>query len=123
MNDTHTRVLASRFAVLLLLCGFALAIDGCKSAEASAAKTVEEYLTSRGVPGVEIDAFYTDPNFPDKAYVSATATHNFLSSEGKPQKELLGFILKRAGQGWQVEKMTAYTKEKNRASTLLSGQK
>jgi len=113
----------SHRAVLLVLCGLALALAACTSTQSSAEKVAEEYLKIRGIREVAFDLFYSDPNIPDKAYVSVTATHGFLSSEGKTQQEFLGLILKREGEDWQVEKITAYTKDKTQAGMILTDKK
>lgn len=113
----------SRLVILLFLCGLALASSACNSTRSSAEKVAEQYLKERGIREVTFDLFYSDPNIPDKAYVSVTATHGFLSSEGKTQQEFLGLILKREGQDWQVEKLTAYTKDKNQAGMILTDKK
>jgi hypothetical protein len=113
----------SHRAVLLVLCGLALASGACTSTQSSAEKVAEEYLKIRGIREVAFDLFYSDPNIPDTAYVSVTATHGFLSSEGKTQQEFLGLILRREGEEWQVEKVTAYTKDKNQAGMILTDKK
>lgn len=123
MCKRHGKSTVSHLTVLLVLCGLALASGACNSPRSSAEKVAEEYLKGRGIREVAFDLFYSDPNIPDKAYVSVTATHGFLSSEGKTQQEFLGLILKREGEGWQVEKVTAYTKDKNQAGTILTDKK
>ncbi|MEK6301102.1 MAG: hypothetical protein AABO41_10305 [Acidobacteriota bacterium] len=116
-------MLISRLTILLLLCGLALAAGACKTAESAAQKTVDQYMKSRGARDVKPDFFYTDSKFPDKAYLSATITHNFASSDGNFKKENLGFILNRDGSGWQVERITGHTTRGDEASAILSGQK
>jgi hypothetical protein len=123
MCKRHGESTVSHLIVLLVLCGLALASAACNSARSSAEQVAEEYLKGRGIREVAFDLFYSDPSIPDKAYVSVTATHGFLSSEGKTQQEFLGLILKREGEGWQVEKVTAYTKDKNQAGMILTDKK
>jgi hypothetical protein len=72
---------------------------------------------------IEIDLFHTNPGLPDKAYVSATVTYNFATSDGSFQKEYLGYILKKEGQSWKVDLNTNYTKDPSKADTLLTGKK
>lgn len=123
MCNGQRKSTVSHLTILSMLCGLALASGACNSSRSSAEKVAEEYLKGHGIREVAFDLFYSDPNIPDKAYVSVTATHGFLSSEGKTQQEFLGIILKREGQGWQVEKITAYTKDKNQAGMILTDKK
>jgi hypothetical protein len=123
MCKRQRKLTVSRLVILLFLCGLALASGACRSTQSSAEKVAEEYLKIRGIREVAFDLFYSDPNIPDRAYVSVTATHGFLSSEGKTQQEFLGLILKREGEDWQVEKITAYTKDKNQAGIILTDKK
>lgn len=120
MRRRHIRVRLSILSVIIVL---GLVAGSCKSAQSSAAQTLEQHLKGPSIRKVEVDFFHTDPNFPDKAYISATVTHNFASSDGNFKKEYLGFILSRDGERWQVEKSTGYTKVGEEASTLLSGEK
>lgn len=123
MRKKQTRIRLSRLSILLVICGLAFTAGSCKSARSSAEKTLQEHLKGAGFREIKVDFFHTDPNFPDKAYISATVTHNFSSSDGNFKKEYLGYILSRDGEGWHVEKGTGYTKEEREASTLLSGEK
>ncbi|MEK6323231.1 MAG: hypothetical protein AABN33_16445 [Acidobacteriota bacterium] len=84
---------------------------------------LEESLKAHGVTEIIVDLFYTDTNFPDKAYTSATLTYNFATAEGKPQREFIGFILAREGNGWRIERNTSYTKEQQQAAKYLAGRK
>ena len=113
----------SRVTILMLLSGLALAAGACKTSQSSAEKAVTEYMKLRGARDVKPDFFHTDPKFPDKAYLSATITHNFASSDGNFKKESLGFILNRDGSGWQVERITGHTTRADEANAILSGQK
>ncbi|MFY9607146.1 MAG: hypothetical protein WAU45_00865 [Blastocatellia bacterium] len=123
MRKIQTGIRRSSLSILLVIIGLAVTAGSCKSARSSAEKTLEQHLKSRGIREVKVDFFHTDPSFPDKAYISATLTHNFASSDGNFKKEYLGYILSRDGEVWQVEKSTGYTKEAGEASTLLSGEK
>jgi hypothetical protein len=86
-------------------------------------KSLEEMLKSHGVQEIQLDLNYQSPEFPDKKYVSLTATYNFATAEGKPQREFLGYILKREGQDWKVDRNVTYTKNEQKAKVLLSGGK
>lgn len=116
-------MLISRLTIVTLLSLLALAAGACKTSQSSAEKTVGEYMKTRGAREVKPDFFHTDSKFPDKAYLSATITHNFASSDGNFKKEHLGFILNREGSGWQVERITGYTTKTDEANAILSGQK
>ncbi|HWO01392.1 MAG TPA: hypothetical protein VNS63_19185 [Blastocatellia bacterium] len=123
MRTRQIRRFISRFSILLLVSGLILVAYSCKSQRSSAEKALEQHLKSPGIRDVKVDLFHVDPKFPDKAYISATVTHNFAGSDGTFKKEYLGYILNRDGEGWQVEKSTGYTKEADDASILLSGEK
>src|SRR3989442_5575615 len=116
-----SRVLA--FTLLALCAGTVFATMSCSSNESKVKKTIEESLKPHGVTEIIVDLFYTDPKFPDKAYTSATLTYNFATADGRPQREYLGFILAREGDGWRIEQNTNYTKEKQKAATYLTGGK
>ncbi len=80
-------------------------------------------MKNQGITDLTLDSFFTDPAFPDKAYTSATVTYNFASSSGNPQREFLGFILTKEGNGWRIERTSAYTKDQQQASKFLAGRK
>ena len=122
MPKTEIRIWLSRMGILLVLSSLGLTLS-CNSSRASAEKALEQHLKGPGIRALQVDFFHTDPNFPGKAYISATVTHNFASSDGNFKKEYLGYILVRDGDGWKIEKGTGYTKEEAEASTLLSGEK
>ena len=110
--------------MLLMAClGMLLSTVSCSGNEANAKKAIQEYLKNQGVIELTVDLFYADPNFPDKAYASATTTYNFAGSEGKPKREFLGYILTREGTGWKVERNVSYTTERQKAATYLAGGK
>ena len=110
--------------VLLMAClGMLLSTISCSGNEAKAKKAIQEYLQNQGVTALTVDLFYSDPNLPDKAYASATATYNFAGSEGKLKREFLGYVLAREGNGWKVERNASYTTERQKAATYLAGGK
>ena len=123
MQNKRRRVRLSRLLILLAVTGLVFTAASCKSARSSAEKTLEQHLKSPGIREVKVDFFHADPNFPDKAYISATVTHSFAGRDGNFKKEYLGYILIRDGVGWQVEKGTSYTINEREANTLLSGEK
>ncbi len=108
---------------LLLLCLASLLAVACSSNKARAKDVIAEYLKNQGTRDLTVDLFYTDPNFPDKAYTSATVTYNFATSKGTFQQEFLGFILARDGNAWRIERTAGYTKEEQKAATYLAGGK
>lgn len=112
--------LGSRTLLFTLLLSTLFATS-CASNESKAKRVIEEYLKGQGVTHMGVDLFYTNPNFPDKAYTSATVTYNFANAEGKPQREFLGFILTRAGNEWRMERISGYTKEIREAAGYLAG--
>lgn len=108
---------------LLILPFCAIFLTSCASNEAKAKKLLEEFLKGQGVKELVVDIFYTSPNFPDKAYTSATVTYNFASAQGRPQRDFMGFILTRVDNDWRIERNTSYTKDPKQAETLLGGGK
>jgi len=114
---------ALTLATLLLICGMLGSTVSCSGNEKKARNVIQEYLKNQGVVDLVVDLFYTDPNIPDKAYASATATYNFAGADGKPKREFLGFIMARDAGGWRIERNASYTKEQQRAATFLTGGK
>jgi hypothetical protein len=109
---------------LLLFLGTVFGTTSCTTNESKAKKTIQEFMKNQGISDLKMDAFFTDPNLPDKAYASATVTYNFASSGGNPQREFIGFILAREGDGWRIEGTpTSYTKDQQQAYKLLAGGK
>src|SRR2546426_4112563 len=106
----------SFFLFLTLICVASLFVSACSSNKSKAKAVIAEYMKNQGTTDLTLDLFYTDPNFPDKAYASATATYNFASSKGTPQKDHLGFILARDGDGWRIERTSGHTTEEQKAS-------
>ena len=111
-----------RYLFYLLFPGILLSFSCSKSTD-NVPKSLEEMLKSHGVQDIQLDLNYQTPEFPDKKYISLTATYNFASAEGKPQREFLGYILKRDGQDWKVDKNTTYTKNEQKAKDILNGGK
>lgn len=108
-----------RRIILLILVLFA----ACGREQARALKPVEEYLKNFGAREVKADLFVRAKNDPNKAYISVTTTYNFATAKGEPQKEYLGFILKREGDQWKIEKNVSYTTSERDAETILAGSK
>lgn len=123
MTNGRLRNRIFAFALLALCAGAAIATVSCSSNESKVKKMLQESLKPHGVTDIVVDLFYTDPNFPDKAYTSATLTYNFATAEGKPQREFIGFVLAREGDGWRVERNVGYTKEPQQAAKYLAGGK
>ena len=109
---------------MLIVCmGLLLSAVSCSGNEKKAKNVIQDYLKNQGLNNLVVDFFYTDPNIPDKAYVSATATYNFAGADGKLKREFLGFILAREGGGWRIERSASYTTEQQKAATYLAGGK
>lgn len=121
---TNGRLRNRTFALTLLVClGTVFATTSCSTNEAKAKEAIQEYMKNQGITDLTLDSFFTDPNFPGKAYTSATVTYNFASSGGNPQREFLGFILTQEGNGWRIERSASYTKDQHQAAKLLAGGK
>jgi hypothetical protein len=95
--------------------------SSCKKPELEAPKSLQEYLKNQGVQETVIDLEYSNPSIPNKKYMSLMVTYNFSTSDGKPQKEFLGFILKLDENEWKVDRITSYTKSDQKAKELFSG--
>src|SRR5215216_4940230 len=109
---------------LFLICLLTLAsISSCTSREGRARKAVEDHLRNQGIRDLKVDVFHTSKDYPDKAYISVTVTHNYATSDGSLQREMLGYILKQEGQNYAIEKNTSYTKDQQKAESLLAGKK
>jgi p-aminobenzoyl-glutamate transporter AbgT len=118
------RIRAVIHLVLILVASSALLFNlSCASRETRARKAVEEYLKNQGLRDLGVDMFHTSKDFPDKAYISVTVTHSYATSDGSFQREMLGYILNKNGQEYSVEKPTSYTKDEQKAETLLAGKK
>lgn len=121
---TNSRLRISSFIITLVFClGAVVATMSCSTNESKAKKVIQEYMKNQGVRDLKMDSFFTDANFPGKAYASATVTYDFASSGGNPQREFLGFILAQEGDGWRIERATGYTKDRQQAAKFLAGTK
>ena len=101
-----------------------LALSGCNTQAKRAMESVDQKLKAMGVQKTEMSLFVVDPETPDRAYISLIATWNFANSSGQPTKENLGYIIKKDGNTWQIEKQgIRYTDDRNNALTVLKGGK
>lgn len=80
-------------------------------------------MKNQGIKDLQMDSFFISKDSPGKAYTSATVTYNFSSSGGNAQREFLGFILAREGDGWRIERSAGYTKDEQQAAKYIAGQK
>jgi hypothetical protein len=122
MTNKNSQIRAIIFALSVCL-GTVLLLSSCSSNESKAKKAIQEYLKNQGVTDLTVDSFVTSPNVPGKAYTSATVTYNFATSDGRPQREFLGFILAQEGSGWRIERGTGYTKDEELAIKYMQGLK
>ncbi|HEU4389584.1 MAG TPA: hypothetical protein VFV34_17400 [Blastocatellia bacterium] len=120
MTSTKTILRSLALASLVAL---STVLSACGSETKEARKPVEESLKKVGVKDVQVDFFLKAADIPNKAYMSVTATWGFATSSGSPQKEYLGYILKKDDSGWKIEKTTGYTKESEQARKFLEGGK
>ena len=114
---------ARRF-LTYLMCLFMLAtMASCSVTDKQAVKSVDDYLRKVGARDVKPGIFVTRQDFPDRAYLGVVATWNFTDPKGEPQKESLGYILKKDGETWRIEKNVQFTDDKARARELIEGRK
>lgn len=106
--------------VIIIIC-MSLMFLSCKKYNSEVPEPLQEYLKNQGIQETIVDLDYSNSTIPDKKYISLTVTYNFSTSDGKPQKEFLGFILRMIGNEWKVDRNTTYTKSKTMALELLSG--
>ena len=119
LSAGRTFKVISPIVFLLSLCLLA----ACSNTSAGISKAVEDYAKSNGAKEVVTDLVYKDANSSDKAYVSATITHNYADAKGNFQREFLGYILRKDGNDWKIERNATYTKDEKKAQQLLAGQK
>ncbi len=121
---TKERIPLRTIILTLLVCiGTSVATTSCSTNESKAKKLIQEHMKNQGISDLAMDSFFTSPSTPGKAYTSATVTYNFATSDGKPQREFLGFILVQEDSGWRIEKRAAYTKDEQQAAKILAGGK
>lgn len=108
----------------ILVAAAFLALSGCNAQAKRAMEPVDQKLKPMGVKQTEMSLFVVDPASPERAYISLIATWNFANSAGQPQKENLGYIVKKDGEAWKIEKEgLRYTDDKSSAIAMLRGGK
>lgn len=117
------KLCTSAAITFLFLIQVSLITQSCSRESSQAEAALVEYLKARGVKEVEVDLFTDAKNNGNKAYISATLTHQFATAEGTPQKEYMGYILSKTDGKWVVERSERYTKDKDQAIRYLSGSK
>lgn len=124
MNNGRSSFRIITSIVLALISSITLvSATSCASREAKGRKAVEDFLKNHGLRDLKVDMFHTSKDSPEKAYISVTATYNYATSDGSFQREMLGYILKKEGQGYAIEQNTSYTKDQQKAESLLVGKK
>lgn len=109
-------------AIILALSVLLLGFSACdKNKNSQIPKSLADYLKNQGVQEMQVDLLYQPSDIPDKKYISLTATYNFATASGTPQKEFLGYILKKEGNNWKVDHNTNYTKNEQTAKDLILG--
>ena len=115
---------SARPYVVYLMITFAITgLTGCSGQEKQAVKPVEDYLKKMGAREVKARIFVTRQDFPDKAYLSVVATWNFSDAKGEPQREPLGYLLRKEGESWMIEHNVQFTEDRARARELIEGRK
>jgi len=110
--------------MIVVLTAVLFGLSGCDGQAKQAMEPVDQFLKPMGVKETKMSLFVTDPASADRAYISAVVTWNFANAAGQPQKENLGFFLKKNGDKWQIEKQgIQYTDDKSNALILLKGGK
>ena len=114
---------ARRYWVYLIIILSLTTLTSCSAQEKNAFKPVEDYLKKMGAREVKAGMFVTRPDFPDHAYLSVVATWNFANSKGEPQKESLGYLLKKEGESWRMERNVPFTEDRAKAREFIEGKK
>jgi hypothetical protein len=111
--------------IMVVVAVVVLGLSGCDGQVAKQAmEPVDQLLKPMGPKDTKMSLFVTDPGDANRAYISVIVTWNFANASGQPQKENLGFVLKKDGEKWQIEKQgIKYTDDKSNALTLLKGGK
>jgi hypothetical protein len=122
MINKNSQMRAIIFALSMCLVTIVF-FSSCASNESKAKKVIQEHLKNQGITDLTMDSFFTSPSVPGKAYTSATVTYNFATSDGRPQKEFLGFVLDKEGSGWRIERTAGYTKDEQQAIKFMQGLK
>ncbi|MEW6129224.1 MAG: hypothetical protein AB1757_19445 [Acidobacteriota bacterium] len=117
MTNLNYSRLAYLFISLLIF------FSACKSSGGEIPNDLADLLKRNAVKEYKTDFSYETPEIPDKKYLSLTVVHSFSSADGEPQKEHLGYILKKENGEWKVEKNTSYTLKADKAKGLLRGEK
>jgi hypothetical protein len=108
--------------IILALSALLLGFSACdKNKNSQIPKSLADYLKNQGVQDMQVDLLYQPSDIPDKKYISLTATYNYATSSGAPQKEFLGYVLKKEGSNWKVDHNTNYTKNEQTAKDLILG--
>ena len=98
-------------------------LASCSGQEKQAFKPVEDYLKKMGVREVKAGIFVTREDFPDRAYLSVVATWNFADAKGEPRKEPLGYLMKKEGETWTIERSVRFTDDRAKARELIERRK
>ncbi|HKF56909.1 MAG TPA: hypothetical protein VKJ45_15730 [Blastocatellia bacterium] len=110
--------------VIIVVAAVLLGLSGCDRQAKQAMEPVDQFLKPMGPKETKMSLFVPDPASADRAYLSVAVTWNFANPSGQPQKENLGFIMKKSGEKWEIEKPgVKYTDDKSNALTLLKGGK
>lgn len=123
MINQQLRSYLISFRIVFVTLTVALVMTACSSDKSKAKALVAEYMTGQGTTDIVVDYFHKSQKTPDKAYTGATVTYKFASSDGKPQREFLGFVLTKSGDGWRIERSAQYTTDDARAETIIAGGK
>jgi hypothetical protein len=111
-----------RFSLLIIFLGLSLLNYSCSKSERIPVE-LENQLRAGGVQDINLDFTYQSPDVPDKKYMAITVTYNFSTADGTLQKEYRGFILKLENGSWKTDHNTSYTKNTEKAKSLLEGKK
>jgi hypothetical protein len=110
--------------MIVVVAAALLGLSGCNRQAKQAMEPVDRLLKPMGAKETKMSLFVADPSSADRAYLSANVTWNFANPQGQPQKENLGFFMKKNGDKWEIEKLgIKYTDDKSNALILLKGGK
>lgn len=111
----------NRLLIVVMAAGF-LVLSACDNQAKRAKEAVDQKLKPMAPKKTELGVFAVDPAAADRAYISVTVTWNFADASGQYQREFLGYVLKKDGDGWQVDgQPIKFTDDKNVAIQLLQG--
>jgi hypothetical protein len=118
------RVAQKPICLLSAIAFLGLSLLACQRSQGDIIEaSLKNFYKDSGLREFQVDFILSPPSISDKAYASATLTHNFANRHGDYQKEYIGHILRKVNNQWEVEKKTKYTRNEDEAILFLKDKK